>query len=61
MSNPDKDDDGTVSEADLKEAQERWAAEDHEPLVKEIFSKPVYGDGFRGDMPIDSKPKTDKK
>lgn len=54
-------DDDELTEADIKEAQERWAAEDHEPLVKEIFSKPVYGDGFRGDMPIDSKPKTDKK
>jgi hypothetical protein len=52
MSNPDKDDDGPVSEADLKEAQERWAAAEHEPLVKEIFSAPVYGDGFRGDKPV---------
>lgn len=28
--------------------------EGHEPMSKEIFSRPVYGDGFRGDVPIDT-------
>lgn len=46
-------DNDEVAEADLKEAQERWAGDEREPLVKELFSKPVYGDGFRGDVPVE--------
>lgn len=54
MTNDDSDD--TVTEADLKEAQERWADPKHVPLGTELFSRPVYGDGFRGDVPIEKAP-----
>lgn len=55
------DDDGPVTEAELTEARERWAGAEHEPAVPELFARPVYGRGFRGDVPIraadDSPPK----
>lgn len=53
--NPDEED--RVTDADLKEAQERWAAFAGEPAGGELFSAPVYGDGFRGDIPILADPK----
>lgn len=46
---PDED---TVTPSDLAEAQARWADPQHEPTVDDLFSTPVYGDGFRGDNPI---------
>lgn len=52
MSAPDDD---TVTDDDLKAARERWADAQHEPAVTELFSEPVYGPGFRGDLPIPHK------
>lgn len=56
MANEDSAD--IITEADLKEAHERWADPQHEPGIKELFSKPVYGDGFRGDMPLNVEDST---
>lgn len=48
-------DDDRVTEADLTEARERWGSAEHEPVVPELFRRPVYGPGFRGDVPIDAE------
>lgn len=50
-----EDEDGVITEADLAEARKRWEDAEHEPSVPDIFSAPVYGDGFRGDVPIERK------
>lgn len=46
------DDDGEVTEADLREARERWADPAHEPAAKELFARAVTGSGVRGDVRI---------
>ncbi len=48
---PDEPEDHTITEADLKEAQERTDYEG-EQSGTELFSEPVYGPGFRGDLPL---------
>lgn len=48
----ERDDDGPVTEADLAAARERWADPEHEPSAPELFSRPAYGPGFRGDVPL---------
>lgn len=58
MSNHKNEGEDEVTETDLKEAKERWADPKHEGSVKELFSAPVYGDGFRGDVPIERKPES---
>lgn len=45
-------DDDKVTEADLAEARQRWAGAEHEPVVAELFARPAYGPGFRGDVPL---------
>lgn len=47
-----EDEDATITEADLAEARARWAGRHHEAAAPDIFSQPVYGDGFRGDLPF---------
>lgn len=47
-----KPDNDEITEADFAEARARWADPQHESTVNELFSSPVYGDGFRGDNPI---------
>jgi len=51
MSIPESDDD-IVTEEDLAEAQRRWADPKHESAGPELFARPVYGPGFRGDVPL---------
>lgn len=53
----ESDDEGAVTEADLAEARERWADKKHESAIGELFSAPVYGKGFRGDVPIERSSK----
>ncbi len=48
------DDESEITGEELAEAQARWADPKHEPAAPDIFSSPVYGDGFRGDVPIES-------
>lgn len=51
----DDDDDGTITEADLKAARERWADPKHQPSAPELFAIPVYADGFRGDVAVPNR------
>lgn len=55
------DADSTVAEADLAEAQKRWAGAEHTPIIPELFAQPVYGPGFRGDMPVKKANDPDKE
>lgn len=50
---PEPDDNDPLTDDDLKAAQARWADPQHEASATELFARPVYGDGFRGDAPLE--------
>ena len=45
-----QDEDGEDGDITTEEALKHF--EGQEPMSKELFSQPVYGPGFRGDVPL---------
>jgi hypothetical protein len=51
--NDDELTDEEIENAEREAAIARWADPKHQPSVPELFSRPVYGPGFRGDVPVE--------